>query len=114
MTRLTFAFALVSAMAVVPATAFAMGPYLPRTPQSFTRVDVDANGKITAAELTPRVEKRFDQDGCRQQRRRHHRRDQRCPAEGAGAPPRRASWPISTPTRTAASPRPSSMPRWTG
>ena len=44
----------------MPATAFAMQPYLPKSPQSFTKVDVDANGKVTAAELTPRVEKGFD------------------------------------------------------
>ena len=60
MTRLTLAIALFSAMAVVPATAFAMEPYLPKSPRAFSKADVDANGKVTAAELTPRAEKRFD------------------------------------------------------
>ena len=60
MSRLTLALALFSAMAAVPATAFAMEPYLPRSPKAFTKADVDANGKITAAEITPRAEKRFD------------------------------------------------------
>ena len=60
MTRLTLALTLFGAMTVVPATAFAMEPYLPKSPKAFTKVDVDANGKVTAAEITPRAEKRFD------------------------------------------------------
>lgn len=60
MTRLTLAFALLGSMAIVPATALAMEPYLPRTAKSFTKADADTNGKITSAELTPRVERRFD------------------------------------------------------
>lgn len=60
MSRVTLAIAIVSAMAVVPATAFAMQPYLPKNPKSFSKADTDANGKVTAAEITPRAEKRFD------------------------------------------------------
>ena len=60
MTRLTLALALFGAMTVVPATAFAMEPYLPKSPKAFTKVDVDANGMVTAAEITPRAEMRFD------------------------------------------------------
>ena len=55
MTRLTLAFALFGAMTVVPATAFAMEPYLPKSPKAFTKVDVDSNGKVTATEITPRA-----------------------------------------------------------
>ena len=60
MSRLTLALAIFGAMAIVPATAFAMEPYLPRSPKAFSKADVDANGKVTAAELTPRAEKRFE------------------------------------------------------
>lgn len=60
MTRLTLALALFGSMAILPATAWAMEPYLPKTPRAFTKADADANGKVTAAELTPRAEKRFD------------------------------------------------------
>ena len=60
MSRLTLAIALVSALAVVPATAFAMQPYLPKNPKSFGKADVDANGKVTAAEIAPRAGKRFE------------------------------------------------------
>lgn len=66
MSRLTLALALFGAMAIVPATALAMEPYLPKTPKAFGKLDADANGKVTAAELTPRAEKRFariDADG---------------------------------------------------
>ena len=47
MTRLTLAIAVFSAMAVVPATAFAMEPYLPKSPRAFTKADVDANAAGT-------------------------------------------------------------------
>lgn len=60
MSRLTLALALFGAMAIVPATALAMEPYLPKSPKAFSKADVDANGKVTAAELTPRAEKRFE------------------------------------------------------
>lgn len=59
MSRLTLALALFGAMAIVPATAFAMEPYLPKNPKAFSKADTDANGKVTAAELAPRAEKRF-------------------------------------------------------
>lgn len=60
MTRLTLAIALLGSMAIVPATALAMEPYLPRTAKSFGKADVDTNGKITSAELAPRASKRFE------------------------------------------------------
>ena len=60
MNRLTLALTIIGSMAIVPATAFAMEPYLPKTAKSFTKADTDANGKITSAELAPRAEKRFE------------------------------------------------------
>lgn len=68
MSRITLAIALLGSMAIVPATAFALEPYLPKNPKAFSRADADANGKITSAELTPRAEKTFasvdaDHDG---------------------------------------------------
>ena len=60
MTRLTLTFALLGSLAIIPATAFAMEPYLPRTSGSFGKLDADSNGKITPAELAPKAEKRFD------------------------------------------------------
>ena len=66
MTRTAFAFALLGSLALLPAAALAMEPYLPRNPKAFTKADADGNGKVTAAEITPLAEKRFtrmDADG---------------------------------------------------
>lgn len=60
MTRLTFTLALLGSIAIVPATACAMEPFLPKTTKSFGKIDADSNGKITPGELTPRAEKRFE------------------------------------------------------
>ncbi len=60
MTRFAFALALLGSMAIVPATALAMEPYLPKNPRAFSKADADSNGKVTAAELAPLAEKRFD------------------------------------------------------
>lgn len=60
MTRLTLTLALLGAISIIPASAFAMEPYLPRTTKSFGKLDADSNGKITPAELTPKAEKRFE------------------------------------------------------
>src|SRR3954454_20213530 len=60
MNRFTLTLALFSSMAIVPATAYAMEPYLPKNPKVFTKADVDSNGKVTSAELTPLAEKRFN------------------------------------------------------
>ena len=60
MNHLPFTIALLGALAIVPATALAMEPYLPKTQKAFNSVDADKNGKITPAEITPRAEKRFD------------------------------------------------------
>ena len=60
MTRFALALAAFGTMAILPATAFAMEPYLPKTPKAFSKTDVDANGKITSAELTPKADQRFD------------------------------------------------------
>lgn len=38
----------------------AMEPYMPRSPKVFAKLDSNADGKITAAELQPRAAKRFD------------------------------------------------------
>ncbi len=60
MNRLTLTLALLGSVALVPATAAAMEPYLPKTQKSFNAVDADKNGKITASEITPKAGKRFD------------------------------------------------------
>lgn len=59
MTRFAFAITLLGAMAIVPATALAMEPYLPKNPKAFSKADADSNGKVTAAEIAPLAEKRF-------------------------------------------------------
>ena len=59
MTRFALALALLAGVAFAPASGFAMEPYLPRTAKSFGKVDADANGKVTAAEIAPLAEKRF-------------------------------------------------------
>lgn len=59
MTRITTAFVLLGALSLPPAAALAMQPYLPASPKTFSKADVDSNGKITSAELTPRADRRF-------------------------------------------------------
>jgi hypothetical protein len=59
MTRFALTLALVAGVAIAPAPGMAMEPYLPRTPKAFGKADADANGKVTAAEITPLAEKRF-------------------------------------------------------
>jgi Ca2+-binding EF-hand superfamily protein len=59
MTRLSLALALFAGITAVPSAALAMEPYLPKSPKSFGKLDADANGKVTAAEIAPRAEKRF-------------------------------------------------------
>jgi Ca2+-binding EF-hand superfamily protein len=56
---LKFAIALLGSITILPATAMAMEPYLPTSPRAFSKADADANGKVTAAELTPFAERRF-------------------------------------------------------
>lgn len=59
MTRITTAFMLFGCLALAPATALAMQPYLPASPKTFSKADTDANGKITSAEIAPRAGRRF-------------------------------------------------------
>jgi Ca2+-binding EF-hand superfamily protein len=59
MTRITPAFIMLGCLAVGPATALAMQPYLPASPKTFNKADVDSNGKITSAELAPKAGRRF-------------------------------------------------------
>lgn len=66
MKRLTIAIALLAGLAAAPAAALAMEPYLPKSEKSFRKLDADANGSVTAAEIAPRAAKRFlrlDADG---------------------------------------------------
>ncbi len=60
MSRIAMIFALLAAIAAVPATAFAMEPYLPKSPRSFGHVDDNADGKLTTPELETRAIRRFD------------------------------------------------------
>ena len=39
--------------------AWAMEPYLPRTPKVFAKLDSNSDGKITLAEIQPKAENRF-------------------------------------------------------
>jgi Ca2+-binding EF-hand superfamily protein len=59
MNRLACILALLSGVAILPATTLAMEPYLPGSPRAFSKADADSDGKITAQELAPRVERRF-------------------------------------------------------
>jgi Ca2+-binding EF-hand superfamily protein len=59
MTRITTALVLFSAISLAPAAALAMQPYLPASPKTFSKADVDSNGKITSAELAPKAGRRF-------------------------------------------------------
>lgn len=59
MNKFTLALAIFSAIAVVPTAAFAIEPYLPKTPKVFAKLDSDSNGKISLDEFRPRAEKRF-------------------------------------------------------
>jgi hypothetical protein len=45
---------------LVAGPVMAMEPYMPRSPKVFAKLDSNADGKITAAELQPRAAKRFD------------------------------------------------------
>lgn len=54
---------------LVPATALAVEPYLPRHPAAFARLDADKNGRISPDELKPKAERRLlrlDGDGNRE------------------------------------------------
>ena len=69
MNRFAFALALLGSMAIVPAAALAMEPYLPKSPKAFSKADADSNGKVTASEIAPLAGKRFvrldaDKDGA--------------------------------------------------
>ena len=59
MNKLTIMFALLSGVAAVPATAWAMEPYLPRSAGSFDRLDADKDGRVTSREIMPKAEARF-------------------------------------------------------
>lgn len=58
MKRAVTVVSLLCACAAIPA-ASAMEPYLPKSAQSFGKVDANADGKVTAAEIGPRAERRF-------------------------------------------------------
>jgi hypothetical protein len=58
--KLGLLVALMAGIAVVPAAALAMEPYLPKSPKSFGHVDDNADGKLTAPELSTRAARRFD------------------------------------------------------
>lgn len=58
MKRAVTLVSLLCACAAIPA-ASAMEPYLPKSAQSFGKADANADGKVTAAEITPRAERRF-------------------------------------------------------
>lgn len=60
MSRIAMIFALLGAIAAVPATAFAMEPYLPKSPKTFGHVDDNADGKLTMPEIETRAIRRFD------------------------------------------------------
>lgn len=59
MTRFAQALALLAGVVLLPAPGIAMEPYLPNSANGFSEADVNSDGKITAAELTPKVERRF-------------------------------------------------------
>ena len=59
MNKITLAFAFASAVMVVPTAAMALEPYLPKTPKGFSKLDSDANGKVTVDEFRQTAEKRF-------------------------------------------------------
>ena len=59
MNKFTVALAILSGLAVVPAAALAMEPYLPASPKVFAKVDADKDGSITLPEFQPKAEKRF-------------------------------------------------------
>lgn len=60
MSKIAMIFALLGAIAAVPMTAFAMEPYLPKSPKTFGHVDDNADGKLTMPELETRAIRRFD------------------------------------------------------
>jgi Ca2+-binding EF-hand superfamily protein len=68
MNRFSLAAAVLAGLAVVPAAALAMEPYLPRSAKTFARLDADKDGKVTLAEIQPKAEQRMvrydtDKDG---------------------------------------------------
>ena len=59
MSKFSLALAVFAGITTIPAVAFAMEPYLPKSPKVFAKLDSDSNGRITLAEIQPRAEKRF-------------------------------------------------------
>ena len=59
MTKLSLAAAILAGAIVIPSLAFAMEPYLPKSPKPFGKIDANADGRVTATELQALAERRF-------------------------------------------------------
>lgn len=59
MTKLSLAAAILAGALAIPSLAFAMEPYLPKSPKPFGKIDANADGRVTAAELQSKAERKL-------------------------------------------------------
>lgn len=59
MTKLSLAAAILAGALAVPSLAFAIEPYLPKSTKAFGKADANADGRLTAAEVEAKAERKL-------------------------------------------------------